>query len=195
MVLSALCGLNAFGASLSGTVSVNQTSTTAAKAKIDAANLARKQILFNVLSQYSDKTALNELLENTSNDDLMNLISATTVTNEQISSNAYIANMTMNIDNTAVKKWLNDNNVQNWVPSAENTEKFTALIVLSNGIPDWAEIKRIVRSGNVDLETQSISGNQVVVKMPLNYRTKFTAAMREAGWRYSDNDGVLHIWR
>ena len=174
LLVSALLGADALGASLVGTVSVNQTSTTAANAKINATNSARRQILLNVLSQYSDKTALNELLQNSSNDDLMNLVSSTSVANEQISADAYSANITMSIDNAAVKNWLSANNVQNWVPLAETSEKFTALIVVSNGISDWAEIKRITRAANIEPETQTMSGTQIVVKMPLNYRTKFT---------------------
>ena len=195
LVVSALVGADALCAQLSGTVSVNQSSTTAANAKTNATNSARRQILFDVLSQYSDKTSLNELLQKSSNDDLMNIISSSSVANEHISANAYSATITMNIDNAAAKKLLNDNNVQNWVPLAETSEKFTVLVVASNGIPDWAEIKRITRSANVDLETQSMAGRQIVVKLPLNYRTKFTAAIREAGWKYSDDEGVLHIWK
>lgn len=186
---------NAFGAMLSGNIDVHQTSETAAKAKINASNYARRQVLYNVVSQYSDSDALTDLLQKSSNEDLMNLVASTSVANEHISSTGYSANITVNFDNDAVKQWLNANSVQNWVPSTESTEKFTSLIVLSNGIPDWAEIKRITREGNVEIETQSITGNQVIVKLPLNYRTKFTVSIREAGWKYSDNEGVLQIWK
>ena len=186
---------DSFGVPLVGTVSVNQSSDTAANAKINATNHARRQILFEVLSNYSDKGALGDLLKNTSNENLMNLISSTAVSNEQISANGYSADIQMNIDNDAAKKWLNSNNVQNWVPLGSQVEKFAVVITVSNGIPDWAEIKRIARVQNIELETQSMSGNQVVVKIPVSYRTKFTAAMREAGWRYSDNNGVLNIWK
>ena len=194
--LSMLFGMpDSFGVPLVGTVSVNQSSDTAANAKINATNHARRQILFEVLSNYSDKGALGDLLKNTSNENLMNLISSTAVSNEQISANGYSADIQMNIDNDAAKKWLNSNNVQNWVPLGSQVEKFAVVITVSNGIPDWAEIKRIARVQNIELETQSMSGNQVVVKIPVSYRTKFTAAMREAGWRYSDNNGVLNIWK
>ena len=195
LLIPALLCSGAFAVSLSGTVSVNQTSTTATNAKTYAANSARRQILFNVLSQYSDKTALKELLEKSSDDDLMNIISSTSVANEQISADSYSATITMDIDNVAAKQMLNDNNVQNWIPLTESSEKFTAYITVSNGIPDWAEIKRITRAANIEIETQSMSGRQIVVKLPLNYRTKFTVAVREAGWKYSDNEGVLHIWK
>ena len=186
---------NSFGVGLIGEVSVNQTSDTAANAKTNAINSARRQILSNVLSQYSDKDSLIELIQNTSDEDLMNVISSTSVSNEQMSSTGYSANITMNLDNDAVKKWLNSNNVQNWVPLMESGERFTVVMVVSNGIQDWAELKRVARDDNIEIETQNITGKQVVAKMPLSYRTKFTAAVRDAGWKYTDNDGVLQIWK
>jgi len=185
----------AFALELSGSVAVNQTSDTAANAKINAMNRARRQILSNVLSQYAAKGSLNDLLQKASNDDLMNLIVSTNVANEQISSNGYSANITMNIDNDMARRWLNENGVQNWIPSLNSDEKFTTFIVVSNGIADWAELKRIARNENVEIETQSISGNQIVAKLPLNFRTKFTAAVRAAGWKYADNGGVLQVWK
>ena len=101
----------------------------------------------------------------------------------------------MNIDNDAVKQWLVSNNVQNWVPNNEYSEKFSLFIVVQNGISDWAEIKRLVRENGMNIETVSIQGNQIIAKMPMNHRTKFTAAIREYGWRYADNSGVLQIWK
>ena len=186
---------DAFGAGLSGSVSVNQTSDTAAKAKINALNSARRQILTNVLSQYANKDSLNELMQKTSNDDLMNLILSSSVSNEQMSANGYSAKITMNIDNDAAKKWLNANEVQNWVPLMESDEKFSVLMTVPNGLQDWAELKRIVRADNIEIETQNLQGKQIIAKMPLSYRTKFTAAIRGAGWKYADKDGVLQIWK
>ena len=195
VVLSMVFLPDVFGAGLSGTVSVNQTSDTAANAKINAMNSARRQILVDVLSQYANRDSLNNLVQNTSSDDLMNLILSSSVSNEQMSANTYSANITMNIDNDAVKKWLNVNDVQNWVPLAESNEKFTVVMVVPNGIQDWAELKRIARADNIEIETQLVQGKQVVAKLPLSYRTKFTAAVLGAGWKYSDNDGTLHIWK
>jgi len=186
---------NVYGASLSGTMSVNQTSDTAVNAKINAVNSARRQILINVLSQYADREGLVNLVKNSSNDDLMNLILSSSVANEQMSANTYLANITMNIDNEAAKKWLNQNNVRNWVPLIDSDEKFIVSMVVPNGIQDWAELKRIARENNIEIETQVIKGNQVVAKLPLSYRTGFTAAVRGMGWKYADNGGVLHIWK
>lgn len=185
----------AFCANLSGNASIQQSSNTAANAKINAMNVARRQILYSVLSRYADKNALDELINQASNDDLTNLILSTSVSDEHISSNAYSANIKMDIDNDAVKKWLADNKVQNWIPNTEYSEKFTMFIVIQNGISDWAELKRIARDGGMEIETQSITGNQIVAKMPLNYRTKFTADIHGAGWKYTDNSGVLQVWK
>lgn len=185
-----------FCADLSGSVAVNQVSDTAARAKVNAMNLARRQILADVLSQYAMSDYLNAALEKTSDDELMDLIASTSVSNEQISSNAYSANITMNLDDGAVKRWLNQNNIQNWVPTQQvSGEKFSAFIVLQNGLVDWAELKRIARNDGVSIETQSITGNQIFAKIPMNYRSKFTALVHEYGWKYTDNGGVLQVWR
>ena len=185
----------AFGIELSATVPVNQTSDTAANAKINATNLARRQILYNVLSQYAQKEELNGLIYDTSSDELMNLISSTSVSNEQISSDTYSANITMVVDNMAAKKWLDRAGIQNWIPLEETSEKFMVLMVVPNGLADWAELKRITREGKVEIETQTISGNQILAKLPLNYQSKFMAAVREMGWKYTNNGGVLQVWK
>ena len=94
------------------------------------------------------------------------------------------------------KQWLNQNGIQNWVPTQQvSGEKFSAFIVLQNGLVDWAELKRIARSDGINIETQIIAGNQIFVKIPLNYRSKFTALVHEYGWKYTDNGGVLQVWR
>ena len=77
----------------------------------------------------------------------------------------------------------------------EIREKFKAFIVVPNGVADWAEIKRVARENNVELETQVIKGNQILVNLPINIRSKFTASIRDLGWRYADNGGVLQIWK
>lgn len=184
-----------FGLELIGTVPVNQTSDTAANAKIYATNLARRQILYNVLSQYSQKEELNGLIHDSSSEELMDVISSTSVANEQISSDSYSAIITMVIDNDAAKKWLDTKGVQNWVPLKSSSEKFTAFIVVPNGLADWAELKRITRASNVEIETQSMTGNQIVAKMPLNYQSKFTALIRGYGWKYTNNGGILQVWK
>lgn len=195
-LFSVLCiGGGAFGLELSATVPVNQTSDTAANAKINATDLARRQILYNVLSQYAQPAELNGLIYNASNDELTDLVSSTSVSNEQISSDTYSANIKMVIDNMAAKKWLDRAGIQNWIPLEESKEKFMVLMVVPNGLADWAELKRITRAGNVEIETQTIVGNQIVAKLPLNYQSQFMAAVREMGWKYTNNGGVLQVWK
>lgn len=197
-VVFCVVALNPFVAkafALTGTADVVQSSDTAAKAKTEAINLARRQILLDVLSKYADKGSLSDLLSDASNEDLTNFIDSSSVSNEQISSTVYSAKITMNIDNVAVKKWLNENNVQNWIPLSESSEKFSIFIVVPNGISDWAELKRIARENNIEIETHAMVGYQIFAKMPVEQRNKFTIAVRESGWKYADNNGVLQIWK
>lgn len=194
-LFSCLGTTNLVALDLIGAIDITQTSDTAAKAKNEAMNIARRKILFDVLSNYSEIDSLRTLLDDTSDDDLLNFISAASVSNEHISSETYSATITMNIDNDAVKRWLTLNDVKNWVPIAETAETFSMFIVLPNGISDWGELKRITKNDNVDIDTVAIIGNQIFAKLPLTYRTKFTAGIREMGWRYADNGGVLQVWK
>lgn len=186
---------NVMAVVLQGAVSVNQSSDTAADAKVKAINSARRQILISVLSKYADSDALQKLVKDSTSDELMGLISSSSVSNEQISADTYSAKISMDIDNEAVKKWLDEHEIQNWVPNKESAERFSVFIVIQNGIPDWAELKRITREAGIEIETKTMQGNQITAKMPLNYRTKFTAAIRENGWKYADNNGILQIWK
>ena len=198
LLMALLCAFvpqSLWAVGLTGNVVVNQTSSTANNAKINAMNSARRQILYNVLSQYSESESLADLLKNTSDDDLVNFISSSSVSDEHISNDSYSANITMTIDNDVVRNWLTINNVQNWVPDLESGERTEMFIVVPNGISDWAELKRVARENNFEIETVIISGNQIYAKMPSIYRSRFTAGIRGAGWRYADNGGVLQIWK
>ena len=183
------------GAVLSGSVTVHQNSDTAAKAKNKAMNDAVRQVLMNVVSKYADAGAFTNLLNDSKDEDLINFVTSSSVANEQISATGYSAKITMNLDNDAIKNWLTLNGVQNWIPVVESGEQFTISVVLPNGIVDWAELKRIAREDGIEIETKTITGNNVIAKMPVSYRTKFTIAVRNAGWRYTDNDGILQIWK
>ena len=54
---------------------------------------------------------------------------------------------------------------------------------------------KLALKDNSPLAIVTIVGNQIVAKMPLNYRSKFTVGVREMGWKYADNGGVLQIWK
>lgn len=189
------CPQNVHAMDLVGVVSINQSSKTAAKAKTEAMNAARRQILFDVLSNYSEPTQLQELLDNTDDDQLTNLVLSSSVANEHMSSASYSANITMNIDNDAAKKWLTENEIKNWVPDAEPTESFSLYISVPNGLYDWGELKQVARDTNTEINTITVFGNQIFAKMPLVYRAKFTAGIRKIGWKYADNGGVLQLWK
>ena len=47
----------------------------------------------------------------------------------------------------------------------------------------------------INLFTKYINGNQITVEIPTSSRTAFTIAVREKGWRFSNSNGVLKIWK
>lgn len=185
----------ALAADMRGTIPVNINSDTATAAKNIAFDEARRQIITDSVRQYVDVVALQGLMSNTKSSDLVGLISSISIDGEQTSDTTYSANVSMVLDVDAVRKWLNDNGVQNWIPDAQNQDMFTAVIKMSDVLQDWQQINQIARDNNIDLDTQNIVGDTVTVLMPASVRGMFTIAVRGAGWKYADKDGKLNIWK
>lgn len=180
---------------LSGSVSLNITSDTAANAKDMAFEEARRQIISEALSQYANTEQLQQAIDSAASQDLVNLVASSGIEGEKLSDTTYSATISMVLDTGATKQWLTDNNVQNWLNDGEFESKFITLIALPDKMSGWIELNRIARQEKLDLTTKYIMGNQVIVELPVVSRAKFTIAVREAGWRYSDQDGVLRIWK
>lgn len=189
--------MGAFAADLSGTTAVNVTSDTAADAKAIALNQARRQILNQVLSKYADATQVQVAVKNAKSAELMNLISSSSIDGEQQSDTTYSANITMTVDSDAARQFLTENNIQNWLNdnNAMSSNGVMVLVSMSDKVANWMELKRIARSVGVDLNTKYMMGNQATIELPVNLRASFISAARGAGWRYSDTDGALRIWK
>lgn len=180
---------------LVGSASVNVASDTASNAKNMAFNEARRQIIADVVSKYTDGESFKALLKKASDDELTNLVSSTSIDGERSSATTYSANIKMTLDVPAAKKWLNDNNVQNWLGTTASVDMFMMTATLSNGLADWIELNRAARLENVDINVTRISGTRVIAEIPVSGRQMFTIAVREAGWKYSDDNGMLRIWK
>lgn len=178
---------------LSGVASVNVTSDTAATAKDMAFDEARRQIITDVLGQYSIPDQLAEVLKNSKSSDLTNLIASSSIDGEQQSDTTYSANITMTIDGDAARAWMTENNIQNWLTDGKSGDRTVVQVVMSDKLAGWIELNAIARAEGIDLDTKFINGNRVTVEIPATSRSAFTIAIREAGWRYADQNGVLHI--
>ena len=200
-LVSALMGVAIMGAAnaapqnLQGTAAVNITSETAAAAKNLAFDEARRQVIVDTLGQYSDRDALVDLVRASKASDLTNLIASSSIEGEQLSDTTYVANITMVVDGAAARQWLIDNNVQNWLPDAASGNRFVVVATMGDRMANWIELQSIARAENIDLNTQAIVGNMATLELPVAVRGGFTAALRNAGWRYSDDGGVLRIWK
>ncbi len=186
---------SAYAANLSSSAYVNITSDTAANAKNIAFDEARKQVIKDVLSQYADPEQLNETLKNANVDDLTNLVASSMIEGEKLSSSAYSANISMEIDRKNAKKWLTDNNIQNWLPDETEFDVFLVQVIMKDKLADWIEINKIAREDNIEMLTKYINGNQITVEIPVSNRNAFTIAVAEKGWKYYNKDGVLRIWK
>ncbi len=180
---------------LRGVANVNITSDTAANAKNIAFDEARRQIVMDALRQYADVNALRSAVKSAKSSELMNLVQQSSIDGEKTSDTTYSASISMTLNLDAARNWLATNEVQNWLPDETKRDAFTVVVKLSNPLSDWGQLNQIARTENIDMMTKSITGNLVRVEMPVSVRGKWTIAVREAGWRYANKDGVLNIWK
>lgn len=180
---------------MTGTASINITSDTAAAAKNIALDEARRQIIRDVLGTYSDAAQLDTLVQGAADSDLTPLIAKSKINNEQQSSTTYSADITMTLERVAARNWLNDNGVQNWLGDPEDSDKTTIIIRTANGLNDWIAFNTIARTAGIAVDSRRIDAGRIIVQIPASNRTMITAAARDAGWHYSDADGVLNLWK
>ena len=196
-IFTALFGISlvvgAYAADLTGVASVSVTSDTAAAAKEMAFDEARRQIILDVLGQYSIPDQLEDVLKNAKSAELMNLIATSSIDSEQQSNTTYSANIHMTIDRDAARNWLTEKEVQNWLTDGKSGDMFIVQAVMTDKLAGWIELNQIARDEGIELATRYINGNQVTIELPVSARNSFTIAIRENGWRYADQNGVLHI--
>ena len=178
-----------------GMATVNITSDTAATAKNMAFDEARRQIITDTVRQYADADALSELIKTAKSSELTDLISSSSIDGEKLSDTTYSANITMVVNGDAVQQWLGDKGIQNWIPNDTNPDMFIVTVNMPNPMANWIELNEIARSEKIDLNTVAMTSNSAVLRMPVSTRGKFTIAAREYGWKYSDMDGNLRIWK
>ena len=199
LFIVALCVAPSFGMAtgLTGNAHVNVTSDTAANAKKMAFDEARRQIIVDVLSPYSDNGALRNAVANEKNAVLTNLIESSGISGERLSDTTYSANIKMTLSRVAAKNWLAMQDVHNWlrIDEEDNDDKFTIVVTLNDKFADWGRIRRAAAGAGVDLETEVINGNQIVFRAYAGKRGALTAALHENGWRYQDKDGLLHVFK
>ena len=198
-VLFAFCvvmlSCTARAADLIGTASIRMTSDTATTAKTMAINDARRQILIDNLKPYAMSEQLVAAIRGAKSADLADLISKTSISGEKISDTTYSANITMTVDKSAARRWLTENNVQNWLSDGNTTDVFSVQITLRDPIADWAQLQSIARSERVDFATKSISGNKVMIELPTSSRSSVTIALRNSGWKTAADDGFMRVWK
>ena len=175
-----LCG--AYAADLKSTAAISITSDTAANAKNIAFDEARRQIISEVLLPYANPEQLKEAVKNAESGTLTNLISESSI-------------ITMIVDRKSAKNWMTENSIQNWLSDGVAEDVAIVQIIMTDKLAGWMEIQEIARNEDINLFTKYINGNQITVEIPASSRTAFTIAVREKGWRFSNSDGVLKIWK
>jgi hypothetical protein len=149
------------------------------------------------LSQYSDPAQLAGAMKDTKDSVLTNLIASVGIDGERLSATTYSANIRMTVDAVAAKKWLMENEVQNWLGSddSEAVDKSTVVIDVFDGLRDWIALNHVLRENKIILDVKRISGDQVTASFPATLHSTLVSSVRDMGWKYSDSDGFPRIWK
>ena len=127
-VVLCLGPVSVWAVDLSGSAAVSITSDTAANAKNMAFDEARRQIIGDSLRQYVDVDAMAVALQNAKNSELANLVATSSIDGEKVSDTTYSANITMTLDSNAARTWLENNNVQYWLPDESKRDVFVVSV-------------------------------------------------------------------
>ncbi len=199
--LSVLTFGTAMAVEITGATSVNVSSDTAAAAKIRAFNSAQREVILRELGEYADKKQLEAAVNDSSNDELANIISSSSVDGEKLSDTTYTANISFVIDGDAARKWMEKYSVQNWLPATGGA----AVVVPENSVlihanllrpmADWAELNAVARSVKMDVATQKIVGNMVSFTVPEKEFVKLSNALKANAWNVQKFDDGYKIWK
>ena len=171
---------------------------TAVAAKKDATESAVRGGVIQVLSRYSDRALIENMLMGADFASLQNLVASTSISNEKSSKTAYSANFSVTIDREALEKWYSDNNVPNFLSASdESKDRSVIAIDLENGLEDWAALNRIIRSDGDEygLALRSIYGSSATAYILTNKRWKFRNLCASNGWIVTSKDGIIRISR
>lgn len=201
IVFSAICFLfsaaDSFAApDLTGTTSVEKSADTALGAKNAAFNTARRNVIADVLSRYSDVKLVSAVLENTPDADLVPLISTSSISNERASNTIYNATFTMTLDRVMVGRWMAENNIPNYMAAADSAgDRITMFFYIGGGLRQWSGLMTNLREMGLDrdIELKTMQGQNVSATIPTAEKNKYLNALRELGWRVTDTDGILRI--
>jgi hypothetical protein len=176
-------------------IGADMRAATAAAAKRDATDSAVRSGVMQVLSRYSDRMVVENLIAGADEQALQNLVAAMSISNEKQSKTAYSAKFAITLDRAAVEKWYADNNVPNFLAAADESNDRTVISIDLAGLSDWTELNRIIREDgtNFGLTLRSIFRSSATAYILTNKRRKFQNLVASNGWNVSSRDGVLRI--
>ena len=203
-ILFCLAALSAPAFELTGTISVDETSDTAASAKNKAFNSAQRAVIARELRSYANPEQLDAAIKNSSDEDLMNIISSSSLDSEKISDTSYSANISFVIDGDAARRWLDNNSVQHWLPASgtapvvATTGDANSVVISANlfrPMADWMSLNSVARAAKVDLIPQLLVGNNVTFTVSDKNVSKFTSSLRANGWQVQSENNGFKIWK
>ena len=184
---------------LTAEINMDIRAATASKAKAEASESATRGGIIQVLSRYSDRAVVENLIMGADETVLQNLVASTRISNEKTSKTAYAAHFTVTLDRAAAMKWYGDNNVPNFLDATDGADDgaVTVHIELSNGVSDWVHLNQIMRESgeSFGLSLKSIYRNNATASIRASKKRRFQSLCASSGWTVGARDGSLRIAR
>lgn len=181
---------------LTAKINMDIRATTGARAKSDATDAAVRSGVIQVLSRYSDRAIVENLLMGADDAQLQTFVATMSISNERVSKTAYAADFSITIDRTQIEKWYTENNVANFLAAADDSDERQIIhIEMSNGLDDWTLLNQAMRDSgdSFGLTVRSIYNNSATAYILTAKRRKFQTMCANSGWHVSFRDGILHI--
>jgi hypothetical protein len=180
---------------LSAEMNMDVRAATASAAKKDATESAVRIGAIQILSRYSDRAVVENLIMGADESVLQNLVAATSIEGERQSKTAYSARFSITLDRQAVEKWYESNNVPNFLAAADESRDRSIISIDIGGLADLAELKRIVREDATDygFVLRSIFRNSATAYVLANKRRRLQNLLASNGWRVWSQDGIVRI--
>jgi len=188
-----LAGLSA--PNLTAEVPVDIQSSNAAVAKKEALETATRNGIIMVLSRYADRAAVENAAAELKPADLANMTASTSISGEKLSKTGYSAVVAVSLEQSAVEKFYNTRQIQNFLNMTADSEDRTEMVILlDNGLDDWASVNKILNGAadeNLGFQVKTLGAGQAAISVLSAKQKKFTNLMTQNGWQYARADDKI----
>jgi hypothetical protein len=162
-------------------VSIEKTAQTAALAKEQALNSARRTEFASVLTPRVGASLAATLSQEIPMAELIGLVDSVVIENEKSAATAYSADILIGFDKTAINEWLRAQGMDDFAANTLDANRARVFFESIGGLGGLAAIMRASRDTGADLKITSIGPSGIFANVRGDSYESFVSAVRVAG--------------